>query len=260
MKRYVVISTNNNEDYFNYIPYQEQAWKNLGWDLIIMVTPDFNPINFETRLPSTLIFQLPKINEIRTQTLAQMGRLYAAHYIYAPHKEDGDPLLMTCDMDLIPLSDYWKPDPNKITVYGHDLTDYSYYPMGYVAMKASQWIRTMQITSDPRTDILRDCGRTYVKDQLAAYSDDWESWWQVDWRLLTDRLTPFKDEIVFIDRGRRSVQPNKGVFAKGRVDRGDSMQVPNEPLIDMHCENNNVKHPDKWARFLSVYESGHGKL
>lgn len=257
MKRFVVISTNNNPDYFEYIPYQEKAWKALGWDLIIMVTPDFNPINFTTTLESTLICQLPKVPEIRTQTLAQMGRLYAAHYVYG--SPDNDPLLMTCDMDLIPLSDYWKPDPDKITVYGHDLTDHTYYPMGYVAMKASKWIHKMQITSDTRTDILRDCGRTYVKGQLAAYSDDWESWWNVDWRLLTDRLMPYKDEIIFIDRGRRTVQPNKGVFAYGRVDRGDSMQIPNEPLIDCHSENFNTKHPEKWKRFTDLFESIYGK-
>lgn len=254
MNRYVVISTNNNKDYFEYIPYQEKAWAKFGWGLIIMVTPDFNPNGFETMLDTTIVCRLPNVTEIRTQTLAQMGRLYAAHYV------GGNPLLMTCDMDLIPLADYWNPDPNKITVYGHDLTDYSYYPMGYVAMNAENWKRTMQITSDTRTDILRDCGRTYVKDQLAAYSDDWESWWNVDWRLLTDRLSPFKDDITFVTRGRRTVQPHKGVFAFGRVDRGDSMQVPAENLVDMHCENNNVKHPEKWARFLSVYESVHGKL
>jgi hypothetical protein len=253
-KRYVVISTNDNKDYFEYIPYQEKAWKRFGWDLIIMVTPDFNPINFDIKLPTTMVCQLPRINEIRSQTLAQMGRLYAAHYI------GGNPLLMTCDMDLIPLSDYWNPDPNKITVYGHDLTDKTYYPMGYVAMNAENWRHKLQITSDTGTDILRDCGRTIIKGEMAAYSDNWEIWWNTDWRLLTDRLTPYRDEITFIDRGRRTVSPNKGVFAFGRVDRGDSMQVPAEKLIDMHCENNNVKHPDKWNRFLSIYESVHGKL
>ena len=254
MTRYVVISTNNNQDYFNYIPYQEQAWANFGWGLIIMVTPDFNPVNFETRLKTTLVCQLPKVDEIRTQTLAQMGRLYAAHYV------GKDNLLMTCDMDLIPLSNYWNPGPNKITVYGHDLTDYTYYPMGYVAMSAENWIEKMQITPDTRADILRDCDRTIIKGERAAYSETHETWWNTDWRLLTDRLSPFKDQITFINRGRRTVPPNKGVFAFGRVDRGDSMQVPAENLIDMHCENNNVKHPDKWARFLSVYEKYHGKL
>lgn len=250
MKRYVVISTNNNPDYFNYIPYQEQAWKNFGWDLIIMVTPDFNPVNFETRLKSTLICQLPRVNEIRTQTLAQMGRLYAAHYVRR------ESLLMTCDMDLIPLSNYWNPDPSKITVFGHDLTWHTYYPMGYVAMTTEKWIEKMQITSDIRADILRDCDRTYVKGVKAAYSDDWEAWWNVDWRLLTDRLEPFKSEIVFIDRGR-----GHGGFAYGRVDRGDGMVVPpGETLIDMHCENHNVKHPSKWDKFLSIYQSIHGKL
>lgn len=254
MNRYVVISTNNNPDYFEYIPFQEQAWANFGWGLIIMTTPDFNPVNFETRLSSTMVCRLPVINEIRTQTLAQMGRLYAAHYI------GGNPLLMTCDMDLIPLSNYWNPDPNRITNYGHDLTGHSFFPMGYTAMSADKWKEVMKITSNTREDILRDCELTLIKGEKAAYSQDWETWWNTDWRLLTDRLTPYKKEMVVIERGKRKVQPNKGTYAFGRVDRGDQMTVPNEPLIDMHCENHNVKAPDKWNKFLSIYESVYGKL
>lgn len=250
MRRYVVISTNNNPDYFEYIPYQERAWKNLGWDLMIMVTPDFNPNRFETLEKSTMVCLLPQVPEIRTQTLAQMGRLYAAHYV------GSDSLLMTCDMDLIPLSNYWNPDPSKITVFGHDLTDYTYYPMGYVAMTAEKWLEKMHITSDTRADILRDCENTYVKGVKAAYSDDWEAWWNVDWRLLTDRLKPYEHEIAFVKRGR-----GHAGFAYGRVDRGDSMVIPaGETLIDAHCENNNVKHPDKWNKFIKLYESIHGKI
>lgn len=258
MKKYIVLSTNNNPDYFFYLPYQEKAWNRYGWNVIVMVTPDFNPIGIETTNPETLIFQLPQVPEIRPQTLAQMGRLYAAHYVAG--MDQNKVLLMTCDMDLIPLSDYWHPNPDEITIYGHDLTDHTYFPMGYVAMTVDRWIEKMQITSDTRADILRDCEATIIKGVKAAYSDDWEAWWNVDWRLLTDRLMPFKDQIKFIDRGRRTVQPYKGVFAKGRVDRGDSMQVPAEPLVDMHCENNNVMHPEKMAKFLSIYESVHGKL
>ena len=41
-----------------------------------------------------------------------------------------------------------------------------------------------------------------VKGEKAAYSENWETWWNFDWRLLTDRLLPFKDQINFVTRGR----------------------------------------------------------
>jgi hypothetical protein len=250
MKRYVVLSTNNNPDYFAYLPYQEKAWKSYGWDLIVMITPDVDLSQIKTTMRSTLLCQLPAVNEIRSQTLAQMGRLYAAHYV------GKDSILMTCDMDLIPLSNYWHPDPSQITVFGHDLTDYTYYPMGYVAMTQEKWIEKMHITNDIRADILRDCATTIVNGEVAAYSENWGSWWQVDWRLLTDRLMPFKDDIIFVTRGR-----GHSGFAYGRVDRGDCCVVPpGETLVDFHADNVNVKHPDKWTRFLKIYESVHGKL
>jgi hypothetical protein len=258
MKRYVVLSTNNNPDYYSYLPFQERAWNRFGWDLIVMITADVDPLLLETTNPNTLICRLPNIPELRPQTIAQAGRLYAAHYV------DKDCLLMTCDMDLIPLSNYWNPDQNQITVYGHDLTDYSYIPMGYVAMTAERWIEVMNITSDTKADMLRDANSTMIKDPdtkqmvVAAYSENWGAYWNYDWRLLTDRLQPYIDrkQINFIKRGRRTT----GTYAYGRVDRGDGMKVPpGETLIDAHCENFNTQATEKLEKFLNVYESVHGK-
>lgn len=245
MKRYVIVSTNNNPDYFFYAKYQEKAWNSLGWGLCIMITHDVNVDDIRINNPSTIIIRLPHIEGLRTESIAQAGRLYAANYF------DEDVLLMTCDMDLIPLSNYWNPNENDVTVYGHDLTDYTYYPMGYTAMKASEWKKYMNLTGGTKFDIIRDA---YEYKHL-AYAPDWESWWNFDWRMLTDKLMPFKENIKFINRGR---QPNG--FAYGRIDRGNSMAHVEGELIDMHCENNNVQHPDKLNKFLEVFEKVYGKI
>lgn len=251
MKKYVVVSTNNSADYYFYAPFVEKAWNNYGWDLCVIVTHDVNTKNIHLNNPNTILVQLPNIAGLRIETVSQASRLYAANYLSL------DALIMTSDMDLIPLSNYWKPEPEDITVYGHDLTDFSYYPMGYVAMTGRQWREKLKLTYNTEADMLRDARETEVNGVKIAYSDNWEQWWNFDWQLLTNRLIPFASQIKFVNRGRRLT----GTYAYGRVDRGDSMQIPpNETLIDAHCENHNVQHPDKLNKFLALYESIHGKL
>lgn len=243
MKRYVVVSTNNNPDYMFYAPYIEKAWNTLGWDLCVMVTSDVNHADLKLSNPETKVFTLPDIEGLRKESIAQAGRLYAANYFRE------EVLLMTSDIDLLPLSNYWNPHPDNITVYGHDLTDYTYFPMGYTAMRQSKWRDFMVLGGDPKREIAQDAERY---KHLTA-SDNWENWWNWDWQMLTDRLKKYS--ITHIHRGR---QPNG--FAYGRIDRGNSMAHVEGELIDAHCENNNVMHPIKLNRFLEIFESKYGKL
>lgn len=242
----VVLSTNNNPDYYLYLPYQVKAWHKYGWKVCVMVTPDVT-----ATLDADYIITMPVVEGIRTETLAQVSRLYASLYL------PSDALIMTCDMDLIPLSDYWKPNYNGITVYGHDLTDFSFVPMGYVAMTGDKWINVMGLQGVEYATNLPDKILADVDEIGLARSEQWEQWWNHDWTLLTKRLRPHWDKITFINRGRRLT----GTYAYGRVDRGDSMQIPpNETLIDAHCENFNTQHPDKLNKFLALYNSIHGNI
>lgn len=238
MNRYVVVSTNNNPDYIHYAPYVEHAWNKLGWNLCVMVTSDVNKEDLKLSNPETKVFVLPDIEGVRKESIAQAGRLYASQAL------DDDTLVMTSDIDLLPLSDYWNPNPNEITVYGHDLTDYTYFPMGYTAMKASKW-----------RELFNDIQKDAEEYAHLTKAPDWETWWNWDWRMLTDRLQNYP--VVHKHRGRRLT----GTYAYGRIDRGDSMQIPpNETLIDAHCENVNVMHPDKLNKFLSIFETHYGSL
>jgi len=242
MQKISVISANNNPDYLFYAPYQERAWNSLGWRLCIMITHDVNPLDLNIENPETIIVRLPEIPELRSATIAQAGRLYAANYL------SEDALIMTCDMDLIPLSDYWKPEPFDVTVYGHDLTWHSFYPMGYCAMSGKNWKKYMNLTGLTENDLVRD-----AKEVELAYMPDWEQWWNHDWTLLTKRLKPYASIIKFNDRGQINIAG--ATLAKGRIDRHNWMETQNqpEPFIDMHCENNNVQHPVKLDPFLKVF-------
>ena len=214
-----------------------------------MITSDVNSSDLKLNNPNTLVYVMPDVEGIRKETTAQSSRLYAANYL------SEDDLIMTCDMDLLPLSDYWHPSSDNITVYGHDLTWFSYFPMGYCAMTGKKWKQKLQLTGDTKADMERD-----FKEVKIAYSGDWEKWWNHDWQLLTNRLMPFKDELTMINRGQINIAG--ATLAKGRIDRFNFMETQNqpEPFIDAHCENNNVQHPVKLEPFLKMYEKYVGKL
>lgn len=234
MSKIVVVSTNNNPDYYCYSEYVKKAWNKIGWEVCVFITSDVD----RSQIYADYIIEIPNIENIRTQTLSQASRLYAANYFK-------DCILMTSDMDLIPLSNYWNAE--SLTVYGHDLTDFTEYPMGYILMTSNEWIEVMKLSGDTEQDMLKDF--TEIK---TAYSNEWYEWWGYDQQLITKRLNQYgKNKINFVNRTRRST----GTYAYGRIDRGDGMQVPNETLIDMHCDNVNSKHHEKWNKFIQIWQS-----
>ena len=245
MKKIVVVSTSNNPDYMFYAPYQERAWNKYGWTFCVMITADVDPLELHLENPTSLILRLPEIEGLKSGTIAQAGRLYAANYL---HEDD---LIMTCDMDLIPLSDYWHPEPFDITVYGHDLTWHSFYPMGYIAMTGKNWKKYMELTGLTFEDMVRDSKSG--KSNYNPYDAVWEKYWDYDWSLITNKLKPFEKQIKFIDRGQINIAG--GTLARGRIDRfnWEATQNQPEPFVDAHCENNNVMHPVKLEPFLKVY-------
>ncbi len=249
-EKIVVVSTNNNPDYFFYAKYQEYAWNKLGWKLCIMCTHDVNPLDLAIENPDTIIVTLPEIEGLRTGTIAQAGRLYAANYL------PEDALIMTCDMDLMPLSDYWHPELFDITVYGHDLTWHSFFPMGYCAMSGKNWKKYMELTGLTKEDFERDAKSG--KSNYDPYATEWDKYWDYDWSLLTNKLMPYKNIIKFVDRGQIDIAG--ATLAKGRIDRYNWEVTQNqpEPFIDAHCENNNVKHPVKLEPFLKVWNKFYG--
>lgn len=245
MEQIIIVSTNNNPDYYFYLPYIKKAWNKYGWKVCCMVTDDVTE-----KIEADYVITVPKMEGIRQETIAQASRLYAARFFgFSP-----DIYLMISDMDLLPLQDYWKPDFNAITSYGHDLTWYTFIPMGYVGMTADKWKDVMELTEDSMADFRRDADLTGL-----PYKEDWEQWWNADWTLLTLRLKKHWDKITFINRGQIDIAG--ATLARGRVDRYNWDATLNQPdKIDAHCENVNVKHPDKLNKFLALYESIYGLL
>jgi hypothetical protein len=177
---------------------------------------------------TTEVFELPEIIGVKSATVAQCGRFFAANLI------PEECLLQVNDIDVIPLKDFWNPNENEFTIFGHDTTGYGYIPIHYATARASKWYELMKCTGSFESDLIREINIT--KD---AYSDKWEQYWFADWDLFTKRCGEDISRFTFIDRGM--VHIAKYPTALSRVDRYDYEKTLNQPnIIDIHCENNNV--------------------
>jgi hypothetical protein len=233
MKKYIVLSVNDNVDYLFFTPLTCWAWRKFGWEPIVffhhtedtrgnfikqMRKAELTALCFGPYLP---INSYP-IEGYRSDTITQISRLYASHLV------GEEAYLMTGDIDMIPLSDYWKPNFTVPTVYGHDLTGFGHYPICYIGMPTSLW------------DFVMSCHKeepfaNHMKRDLdclpQAKDPDFYKYWFTDQDLITQRLNEYgKDKINFVNRG----QGTHG-FARGRVDRGSDGWVLDQPeLIDAH--------------------------
>jgi hypothetical protein len=217
MNRFVVVSANDNPDYYQYIPYVCKAWNKLGWKVICFLRG--NEKTFESIIDGyNHFFYLEGKSEYRDETLVQVSRLFAAYCFNG--------LIMTADGDMMPCSNYWQPNEDEITCYGHDLTGGSHYPICYIAMSSDKWKTIMEITDE---DLMIQIERLLDKYEQAK-SDNWEQWWQVDQDIITEKLR--KENINSILRGF----DNKfGFLAKGRIDRYNWNETLNiENPIDAH--------------------------
>lgn len=253
MKKYIILSVNDNVDYLYYFPLTVWAWRRLGWEPVTFFNGDINKV-LEILLNSGVtdvnhLKQVASLEGYRSDTITQVSRLYGTCVV--------DGYIMTGDIDMIPLSDYWHPDPNKITVYGHDLTGFGHYPICYIGMDSMKWADVMNIKdNDFNKWIKRDL------DQLPqARSTDFYKYWSTDQDLITDRIKQYGlSNVEFVNRGQYA-----NGYAKGRVDRG-IWTLDHEQFIDCHMHRDifkafqNNKHENydtyskKWSDTMRMLE------
>lgn len=251
MRKIAVLSTDNNPGYHFYVPIVEWVWNKFGWEIALFVTPDVGDVG--VRVGTTNTYIIPKVDGVRTNTHAQTVRHFVANVL------PKDAYIMVQDIDLIPLQNYWKPNLDAMTIWGWELTGYSYIPVHYTGMTGDKWFELMGCTGDLKADLERE-----IKANGRAYSDDWETYWNTDWDILTKKVLAQKEKFTFVERGLVNGLP------LGRVDRSTIMVNPetNEyswitdypTLIDAHCENHNSSSPEKWANIRKLLVQCFGEL
>lgn len=190
----VVISHNNNPEYSFFEPIVRFAWERLGWDVLTLVTDSV--------------------------ITSQCIRLYA-HTCVKP-----DTLLMTSDIDMLPLSDYWKPDPREITCYGRNLSR-EHQPICYIAMTAKNWKAVMG---------------DYMYHDIIRVGESWTT----DQDILTAKLSDFKRKEI-----PRPISPMTG-YPVGRIDRSawDKSLLQTE-RIDAHLLRPGWT-PENWNKIIHL--------
>jgi|SRR5690348_7920340 len=220
MKKHVVFSYNSqNPDYAYFAPLAAKLWGYFGWTPVIVIvgaaTKYGNDIvNVIRKYDRSTFIMCHELEEYRSATIAQISRLYAARYI--------DGLIMTADVDMLPLSNYWHAQLQP-TVYGYDLTGHKEFPICYVSMISEKWREVMKI-DDSKS--IEDFIKRDLDSMPNAKSEDFYKWWGVDQQLITERLKPYNP--VQILRGQ---YPNG--YARGRVDRGN-WTLSLDSFIDCH--------------------------
>lgn len=226
MKKYIVLSVNNNPEYLFYLPLTVWAWRRFGLEPIVFMRDNvsielYNLVFQNSNAP----YMVLGCNDYGSDTIAQISRLYAACI--------ADGYLMTGDVDMIPLSDYWQPNEEQITVWGHDLTGYQHYPICYIGMPSYRWIKIMNLTSGDYSGLIkRD-----LDSMPNASCDDPVKRWVVDQDLITNRLNKSTYLVKRIDR----MSYTNG-YPVGRVDRS-AWTLNHEQLIDCHMLRGIWKEP-----------------
>lgn len=212
MKKIVVISTDNTPNYIKYLPYVVKAWNSLGWNTLTFYLGEkkCKPIDDE----KNKVIEISPIYPYRDSTVIQVSRL-TGHF-YGFEELNDDDIMMTSDIDMMPLSNYWNPSNDKFTCYGLDLTNYSQYPICYIAAPRKEWNKLITESLQELLDNYRDI----------ALSD---GFWYTDQHISTNKLNNYENKTI-INRGHRA-----GI-AVGRLDRACWEHTKNidEQKIDAH--------------------------
>jgi hypothetical protein len=231
MKKYVVLSVNDNPDYLFHVPLVVWAWRKLGWEPILffhgkrnklsgLIGDTFELLHRDMTTEMKFLYSLAVYDldptEYHSETITQVSRLYGTCV--------ADGYLMTGDIDMLPLSDYWKPEMNQLTVYGRDLTDY-HYPICYIGAHSRIWSEIMKINHDDYNE--------YIKRDLdsmpQAKSSDKTKRWVTDQDLITERINNSSYVPVRIDRGT----DKRTGYPIGRIDRSH-WTLEHKEYIDCH--------------------------
>jgi hypothetical protein len=215
MNKFVILSTDNNPDYYSLLPLVCQSWRKIGYEPVIYAVglPDDIGQLIHRFCGGAIVKQIPSLG-IKDSTLAQLIRLFA----FDAYPDDA--VLITADADMVIASDIFTHDVSQgqIVSYGYDLTGRSELPICYIKATSAKWRELM--------------GEFTIPEK--AYSVKWEDYWSVDQQLLTQRAHQYGiGQITFVDRGNQ----NKHGLPTGRWDRFDWAHIP-DSIIDVHMLRN----------------------
>lgn len=215
MNKYVILSTDNNPDYYSLLPLVCHSWRKIGYTpVVITVGTSMETDAIIEKFCGAKMLLIRNEYGIKDSTLAQLVRLFVFNSL------PSDASIITADADMIIACDIFTHDVSQgqVVSYGYDLTGRSELPICYVKARADKWRELM--------------GEFTIPEK--AYSDRWEDFWSADQQLLTQRAREYgMDKITFIDR----LHNHPRGLPTGRWDRACWDVIPSE-VIDVHMKRN----------------------
>jgi|SRR6478609_1852237 len=245
MRKVIVLSINENPIYQFTLPLVVWSWKRIGWDVMVLQNCKGSLDTMFVVAQAIKNFNvqgIPFVNieNYRSDTIAQVSRLYAACFT-----GNGD-YIMTGDADMMALSDYWKFDPKKITVWGHDLTGYQQIPICYIGMMAERWREVMGIYTNNALELIK---RDLDDMPDARENGNQIERWCTDQRLITKRINEVQFEKEFVHRG---VLTNG--YPIGRIDRSAWATYHPNP-IDCHLPHDIYSNDETFMKVMRMLAS-----
>lgn len=238
--KYVVLSSNDNLKYLYYKPLVQWCWNKFGWSTIFFYhrsvksqkIADIEQLTSDTIGPIDEWVRIVNADGYKSETIVQCARLYGSCVM----KND---YLMTSDIDLLPLSDYWHPSEETVTTYGRDLTDY-HYPMAYIGMPSYLWSGVMKIT-DNHVD-------RNLKRDLDHYVPKAKNVWCTDQDIITKRLLEYgKEKITHVNRGT----DKRTGYPIGRIDRS-GWRLDHPVYIDCHLPHDVLANENSFHKVMEM--------
>lgn len=214
MTKHIILSVNNNPEYMFYTPLTCYLWKKFGWEPVVFWQGEVRAMQcYVSARPQMIGVKEYVVNDLKghkSETITQISRLFGSCVV--------DGYIMTGDIDMIPLSDYWRPDFNELTVWGRDLTDY-HYPICYIGAPAQTWRNVMGIVGDDYNKLIeRDLNNCKPRGSI----------WCLDQDIITERIN-LQYSPVRVDRGT----DKRTGYPIGRVDRSH-WTLNHKQFIDCH--------------------------
>lgn len=232
MKKYVVLGVNENPKYLYYLPLIVWAWRQFGWEPFVFMISEMNNCSMSIMEKADYKLKLltTGIDGYKSDTVAQVSRLYAGCFFH------GTEYLMTSDVDMLPLSDYWFANIGMIDCYGRDLTDY-HYPICYIGAEAHLWHRVMRI---PYSGMEENTFNLLMKNDLRQQ----KNMWVLDQDIITERLTCYGKGVIY--HTIRGTDKRTG-YPTGRVDRSN-WRLDHETLIDAHLPHDILTNDESYNK------------
>lgn len=229
MKKYVVLGVNENPKYLYYLPLVCWAWKYFGWKPVIFYTG--KPEHLSITKSDCLTYFLPAVPPYKSETLAQVSRLYAASML-----DEINNYIMTTDADMLPLTgNIFHYEGHRVLSIGRDLTDY-HYPICYIGAREEVWRSFMKImVPDYFSCILRD-----LRQQ--------KNMWTLDQDILTEKLLAYGvQNIHHVNRGT----DQRTGYPIGRVDRSH-WTLDHKTFIDAHLPHDVLTNDKSFHNVLQL--------